>query len=242
MTFISSWSAELDYRRIFVSNPRVAGRTLAFGELNLPKVIGAVVTRVRRGDADMIARGDMRLELGDRVRVIARREDLAAAAKFFGDSYRALSEVDVLTFPIRAGPGRVGWLCSHSPAGGITLRPGHRGRTAARVGWPGRALERSGRWCGACAYNANLTLRQFGLVLSLAGLGRARARSRPDDRLRRCGRDRGGRRRMHHRRSRRSSLLATRCCASPMGRLIGILAAIMTQPGLPACRRAARRR
>lgn len=223
---------ELDYRRIFVSNPRVAGRTLA--ELNLPKVIGAVVTRVRRGDADMIARGDMRLELGDRVRVIARREDLAAAAKFFGDSYRALSEVDVLTFNIGLALGVLAGFVAIPLPGGITLRLGIAGGPLL-VSLVLGALERSGPLVWGLPYNANLTLRQFGLVLFLAGVGSgagydlARTIASGDAVV--------------------IALAAAVCIIVaqslivvvgykvlriPMGRLIGILAAIMTQPGLLA--------
>ncbi|MEO6063310.1 MAG: TrkA C-terminal domain-containing protein [Thermoflexales bacterium] len=223
---------ELDYRRIFVSNPRVAGRTLS--ELNLPKVIGAVVTRVRRGDADMIARGDMRLELGDRVRVVARREDLAAAAKFFGDSYRALSEVDVLTFNIGLALGVLAGFVAIPLPGGITLRLGIAGGPLL-VSLVLGALERSGPLVWGLPYNANLTLRQFGLVLFLAGVGSgagydlARTIASGDAVV--------------------IALAAAGCIVVvqalilfvgykimriPMGRLIGILAAIMTQPGLLA--------
>jgi putative transport protein len=221
---------ELDYRRIFVSNPRVAGRTLA--ELNLPKVIGAVVTRVRRGDADMIARGDMRLELGDRVRVIARREDLAAAARFFGDSYRALSEVDVLTFNLGLALGVLAGFVAIPLPGGITLRLGIAGGPLL-VSLVLGALERSGPLVWGLPYNANLTLRQFGLVLFLAGVGSgagydlARTIASGDAVV--------------------IALAAAACIIVvqslillvgykllriPMGRLIGILAAVMTQPGL----------
>ncbi|MCA9958795.1 MAG: hypothetical protein KC443_07170, partial [Anaerolineales bacterium] len=56
--------SQYDYRRIFVSNPAVVGRRLS--ELRLPQEHGAIVTRVRRGDIDLLAHGDTMLELGDR--------------------------------------------------------------------------------------------------------------------------------------------------------------------------------
>ena len=46
---------DFDYRRIFVSNPDVAGHSLA--ELDLPQHFGAVVTRLRRGDVEFVPRG-----------------------------------------------------------------------------------------------------------------------------------------------------------------------------------------
>ena len=81
--------SEYDYRRIFVSNPELAGRSLS--ELDLPREYGAIVSRVRRGDIDLLAHGDTVLELGDRVRVVARRTDQPRLAALFGDSYKALS-------------------------------------------------------------------------------------------------------------------------------------------------------
>ena len=64
--------SELDYRRIIVSNPKVAGHQLR--DLNLPQQYGAVVTRVRRGDVEFLPHGDTMLELGDRIRVLTSRE------------------------------------------------------------------------------------------------------------------------------------------------------------------------
>ena len=79
--------SELDYRRIIVSNPKVAGHQLR--DLNLPQQYGAVVTRVRRGDVEFLPHGDTVLELGDRIRVLTSRNNLDAVSSFFGDSYRA---------------------------------------------------------------------------------------------------------------------------------------------------------
>ncbi|HEU5086664.1 MAG TPA: TrkA C-terminal domain-containing protein, partial [Roseiflexaceae bacterium] len=96
---------ELDYRRIFVSSNTVAGRRLA--DLNLPARFGAVVTRIRRGDVELLAHGDTILEPGDRVRVVAPRTQMEAISRFFGDSYRALSEIDFLTFSLGMALGVV---------------------------------------------------------------------------------------------------------------------------------------
>ena len=45
--------SEYDYRRVFVSNYDVVGRRLA--DLHLPQRLGAIVSRVRRGDIDLLA-------------------------------------------------------------------------------------------------------------------------------------------------------------------------------------------
>lgn len=159
---------EFDYRRIFVSNPRLVGRRLR--DLHLKETYGAIITRIRRGDNDILASGDTVLELGDRVRVIADRERIAAVTAFFGDSYRAVSEVDILTFSLGLAFGLfLGTLPIPLP-GGLELRLGFAGGplvTALVLG----TLGRTGSLVWTLPYGANLTLRQIGLILFLAGVG-----------------------------------------------------------------------
>lgn len=87
-----------DKRRIFVSSIQVAGKRLR--DLDLFDRYGATITRLRRGDVELLPRGDTRLSLGDQVRVVARPEQMDALAVLFGDSYRKVSEIDILTFSL----------------------------------------------------------------------------------------------------------------------------------------------
>ncbi|MBL8056764.1 MAG: hypothetical protein JNK29_08700 [Anaerolineales bacterium] len=160
--------SELDYRRIFVSSSKVAGRRLR--DLNLPQQYGALVTRVRRGDLDLLPDADTVLELGDRVRVLTRREQIEAITKFFGDSYRAVSEVDILSFSLGLALGLLLGLIPLPLPGGVELKLGLAGGpliVALVLG----TLERTGPFVWSVPYSANLTLRQIGLVLFLAGVG-----------------------------------------------------------------------
>jgi putative transport protein len=160
--------AQLDFRRIFVSDHRVAGQRLR--DLNLPQQFGAVVTRVRRGDVEFLPTGDTVLELGDRVRVVTRRENMVEVTRFFGDSYRALSEIDVPTFSLGLAAGLVLGLLPIPLPGGIEISLGLAGGpllVALTLG----ALERTGSLVWTLPYSANLTLRQIGLILFLAGVG-----------------------------------------------------------------------
>jgi putative transport protein len=160
--------SELDYRRIIVSNPKVAGHQLH--DLNLPQRYGAVVTRVRRGDVEFLPHGDTMLELGDRIRVLTSRNNLDAVSSFFGDSYRAVSEIDILSFGVGLALGLIVGLIPIPLPGGTTLRLGFAGGpliVALILGY----IERTGPIVWTLPYNANLTLRQFGLVLFLAGIG-----------------------------------------------------------------------
>jgi len=160
--------SEIDYRRICVSNPRVAGHRLR--DLNLPQQFGAVVTRIRRGDIELLPHGDSVLELGDRLRVVTNRDQLEAVTKFFGDSYRSLSEIDYLTFSLGLALGLLAGLIPLPIPGGVVLRLGLAGGpllTAMVLG----SLGRSGPFVWHLPLNANLTLRQTGLILFLAGVG-----------------------------------------------------------------------
>lgn len=159
---------DFDYRRIFLSNPDVAGHTLS--ELALPERFGAMVTRVRRGDSDMLAHGDTVLELGDRVRVVAPPERMPALSSFFGDSYRALGEIDILTFNLGLTLGLLLGLVPIPFPGGATVKLGIAGGPLV-VALVLSALKRTGPFVWGLPYSANLTLRQLGLVLFLAGVG-----------------------------------------------------------------------
>lgn len=160
--------SQLDYRRIFVSNPKVAGQRLR--DLNLPQQFGAVVTRVRRGDIEFLPHGDTALELGDRIRVLTRRDRMETVSGFFGDSYRGVSEVDMLTFGLGLALGLlVGLIPIPLPGGGV-IKLGLAGGpliVAMILGTVGR----TGPLVWSLPYSANMTLRQVGLILFLAGVG-----------------------------------------------------------------------
>jgi len=158
----------LDMRRIFVSDPQVAGRSLA--DLRTLSRFGALVTRVRRGDADLVPDGRTVLELGDRVRVIAPRERMAEVSRFFGDSYRALGEIDAVSFGLGAALGMLLGLLPIPLPGGTMFKLGPAGGPLV-VGLILGAAGRTGPLVWQVPYSASLTLRQLGLALFLAAVG-----------------------------------------------------------------------
>ncbi|MFN8495492.1 MAG: TrkA C-terminal domain-containing protein [Caldilineaceae bacterium] len=160
--------SQLDYRRIFVSDPKVAGHRLR--DLNLPQQFGALVTRVRRGDIEFLPHGDTVLELGDRIRVVTALNRMGAVSSFFGDSYRALSEFDVLTFSLGLALGLLVGLVPLPLPGGVQLKLGVAGGPLV-VAMVLATLRRTGPLVWNLPYSANLTLRQTGLILFLAGVG-----------------------------------------------------------------------
>jgi putative transport protein len=160
--------SEFDFRRVFVSNPDIAGRRLS--DLHLRERYGALITRVRRGDYDLAAHGDTTLQLGDRVRVLTLRDRIESVSQFFGDSYRHLAEVDVLSLSLGIALGLMVGLIPIPLPGGLTFRLGIAGGpliVALILG----AIQRTGPIVWNMPYSANLTLRQAGLVMFLAGIG-----------------------------------------------------------------------
>ncbi len=157
-----------DFRRIFVSNPDIAGRTL--NELDLPHTYGAIVSRVRRGDIDLLAHGDTVVELGDRVRVVALRTDMPRLTKLFGDSYKSLSEINLLSLSVGLAVGVLIGLIPIPLPGGVVISLGMAGGPLL-VGLVLGALRRTRGIVWTIPYSANLTLRQIGLTLLLAGIG-----------------------------------------------------------------------
>lgn len=157
----------LDFRRIFVSNPSVVGIPLA--KLR-PRMADMLVTRVRRGDADMVATPDTMLQLGDRVRVVTPHERLDRATRLFGDSYKRISDINLLPLLIGLALGVLVGMVAIPLPGGSALKLGNAGGpllVALVLG----ALGRSGPVVWQIPYGANLVLRGLGITLFLAGIG-----------------------------------------------------------------------
>lgn len=160
--------SDVDYRRVFVSSREVAGRTLR--DIDLPGHFGAIVTRVRRGDVEFLPTGDTVVQLGDRLRVLTYRGNMDEVSRFFGDSFRALSEIDLLTFSVGISAGLLVGLVPIPMPGGVVFRLGLAGGPLLVSLLLGK-LGRTGPMVWTLPYNVNLTLRQLGLLLFLAGIG-----------------------------------------------------------------------
>lgn len=159
---------QLDVRRMFVSNHDLVGQSLK--DLNLPHTMGIIITRIRRGDSDILPNAETTLQFGDRVRVLTGRSELASASKFFGDSYAAQSEVDILTLGLGIAAGFFLGMIPIPLPGGIILKLGIAGGpliVALVLG----SVNRMGKLVFVMPYSANNTIRQLGLVLFLAGVG-----------------------------------------------------------------------
>lgn len=159
---------EYDVRRIFVSNPRVVGKTIS--SLNLNEKYSAAITRIRRGDMEMLAKANTVLEMGDRIRFIARRKDLKGLSNLFGDSYYKSSEVNLFSFGLGIAIGLLIGSIEITLPGGAIFKLGMAGGPLI-VGLVLGALRRTGPIVWTLPYGANVTLRQMGLIFLLAVIG-----------------------------------------------------------------------
>ncbi len=165
---ISYESSSYTQRRIFVSNPNVSGKSIA--SLNLSEHYNLIITRVRRGDIDVIASNNTVLELGDRVRIVCKRKDAEEITKVFGDSYDKISHVNLFSFGLGITLGLVVGMIKMEFPGGFNFSLGYAGGPLVVALILG-GLRRSGPIVWVLPYSANLTLRQFSLILLLAGVG-----------------------------------------------------------------------
>lgn len=158
----------LDYRRIALSNADIVGSTV--GSLRLLRRFGAVATRVRRGDVEVLAADDLTLQIGDRVRVVAPPDQMPKVAKLFGDSEKAATHFSLTTLAVGLWLGiTVGLMRVTLPGGGefelgLAGGPLLVGLVLGRLGRTGRAL-----W--TLPSPAAATLQELGMMMFLAYAG-----------------------------------------------------------------------
>jgi putative transport protein len=158
---------DVDYRRVLLSNSALAG--LSIGQLGVTERYGAVVTRVRRGDLDLLARDDLQVQLGDRLRVVVPRGRMSEVTSYLGDTEREVSEVDAVSL---ASGLTLGFLLGLVA---VTLGPVRLSLGVAAgplvVGLLLGRLQRTGPIVWSLPTGAAATLRQIGLLLFLATVG-----------------------------------------------------------------------
>lgn len=160
--------ASLDFRRITVSDPKLAGRTI--DELDLEARFGATVSRVRRADIDVVAHPGYVLQLGDRVRVVAPRTAIRKVTAYFGDSARGMTIIN----PIGLGIGMaLGFALGAIPIplpGGNTFTLG-AGMGCLVLGLVLGRIGRIGPVSTTLPFTATAVISELGLLLFIAQAG-----------------------------------------------------------------------
>ncbi len=159
---------QVDYRRILLTNQKLVGRKL--GESGIENKWNAVVTRIRRGDIDFVPTDNTVLERGDRLRVVAKTDEIPGLSKYLGDSMRRLCETDYLSLSLGILLGIL--------IGSITLElPGHLRLSLGLAGGPMLAalvlgwLGRTGPVVWDLPAEISATFRQLGFVLFFTAVG-----------------------------------------------------------------------
>jgi putative transport protein len=159
----------LTNRRVVVTNTAVLGKSV--DELDLDFDYGVVVTRITRGDVEMTAVPDLRLQFGDVLQVVGPADAIGRAASQLGDSRHALNETHFV--PLFAGICLgilLGMLPLTVPGLPQPLRLGLAGGPLVVAILVGR-LGRVGRLVWHIPRNANVAFREFGIALFFAGVG-----------------------------------------------------------------------
>lgn len=159
---------DVAFERVIVSNPALSGRTIA--ELNMGVRFGAVITRVRRGDLDLLARDDIKLQLGDHIAVAVPIDELEAVQSWFGDSEKRVAEVDAMAIGLGMVLGMALGAVSLPIPGGGSFQLGSAAGPLL-VGIFLGALRRTGPLVWTLPASASTTIRQVGIMLFLGALG-----------------------------------------------------------------------
>ncbi|MFA6022327.1 MAG: putative transporter, partial [Rhodospirillales bacterium] len=86
-------SANVAWERQVVTRSEVLGKTL--GELNLRAHHGVVISRVNRGDHELVPNADLKLQFGDMLTVVGQPESMPLVAGIIGNRSKALLETQV---------------------------------------------------------------------------------------------------------------------------------------------------
>jgi len=159
---------ETSYRRIFVSNRAVVGKMV--GDIMRQKNFIATITRLQRGNVEFVPSANTILEMGDRIMVVTPRQQVERVTEFFGDSFIALSETDYLSLSLGIVLGVFLGMIPLPLPNGTTFKLGFAGGPLVAGLILGK-LERTGPIQWSMPYNANMVIRQIGLVFFLAAIG-----------------------------------------------------------------------
>ncbi|MBL7965110.1 MAG: hypothetical protein JNM31_14850 [Flavobacteriales bacterium] len=162
--------SSMDMVRVFVSRTAIVGKPIA--QLAFPNNIVAKVAEVRRGDALIFPDPALKLEYGDRIGIIAARESLPELRGYFGDSIKSTAEFSYASVGLGMALGVLLGLLPIPLPGIGTFTLGIAGGPLIVALLLGR-FNRIGPLSWYMPLAANLTLRNFGLMLFLASIGLA---------------------------------------------------------------------
>lgn len=156
-------------RRILVTKTEYNGTKL--GSMRLHSAYNLNVTRVNRAGVDLVAGPNLRLQMGDRLTVVGKLDDINNLANKLGNSMKRLNEPNLITMFIGIFLGiLVGSIPLQFPGMSVPMKLGLAGGplvVAILIGAYGHKFH-------LVTYtnsSANLLLREMGICLFLASVG-----------------------------------------------------------------------
>ena len=156
-------------RRILVTRTQYNGVKL--GSLRLHSAYQLNVTRVNRAGVDLLAAPNLRLQMGDRITVVGKLEDINNLAQRLGNSMKRLNEPNLITMFIGIFLGiLVGSIPLFIPGMSVPMKLGLAGGSLVVA----ILISAFGHKIHLVTYtnsSANLLLREIGICLFLASVG-----------------------------------------------------------------------
>ena len=156
-------------RRILITKPELNVKTLS--ELRVRSTCGVTITRINRSGIDLVASGNLQLQIGDRVTVVGPELSVAHAERLFGNSLKRLNHPNLI--PIFTGIALgvlLGSISFWIPGIPQPVKLGLAGGpliVAILIGRYGPHY----KLVTYTTMSANLMLREVGISLFLAGVG-----------------------------------------------------------------------
>lgn len=162
-------TSKVTYRRVWVTETHATNRSLA--ELSLDRFYNVTVTRIIRGDVEMVPHGSSRLSYGDVVQVVGDQASLDRVTSFLGNSAKSIKETRFSPLFIGIAIGVLAGMIPFSiPGVPFPVRLGLAGGPLIAA----IALSLVGSVRNFVWYippSANLALRELGIILFLACAG-----------------------------------------------------------------------
>ena len=158
-------------RRIVITNNELNGRKI--GSIRLHEGYKVNITRIYRAGVELLASPNLSLQVGDRLTVVGREEDVERLGKRMGDSYKRLEHPNLFTMFIGIFLGIiVGSIPFMLPGMSVPMKLGLAGGplvVAILIGCYGYKF----KLVTYTSTAASLMLRELGLCLFLASVGLA---------------------------------------------------------------------
>ena len=166
------WNAidsQLISRRIVVTRNRINGVKL--GSLRLRNLYGINITRVNRAGIDLLASKNLRLQIGDRLTIVGEANSVNNVGKILGNEMKRLDNPNLLAIFVGLTLGvLIGAIPIFLPGMDTPIKLGVAGGPII-VGILMGAFGPRIHLTTYTTQSANLMMRQFGIVIYLAGLG-----------------------------------------------------------------------